>query len=62
MITAREEVLRLLNALPEDAPFEDIQYLIYVREEIERGLDAVKSGQTTSQADAEEHLSHWLDE
>ena len=62
MITAKEEVRRLLDALPDNASFEDIQYHIYVREKIEHGLDAVKSGQTTSQADAETRLSHWLDE
>lgn len=60
MITAKEEVRRLLDALPDDASFEDIQYHIYVREKIERGLDAVKAGQTVSQADAEERLSHWI--
>jgi hypothetical protein len=51
-----------LDALPDDASFEDIQYHIYVREKIERGLDAVKNGQATSQDDAGERLSHWLDE
>lgn len=62
MIAAKEEVRRLLDALPDDASFEDIQYHIYVREKIERGLDAVKNGQATSQDDAGERLSHWLDE
>ncbi len=62
MITAKEEVRRLLDALPDDASFEDIQYHIYVREKIERGLDAVKNGQVTSQDDAEERLSPWLGE
>ena len=62
MITAKEEVRRLLDALPDDASFEDIQYHIYVREKIERGLDAVKNGEATSQADAEERLSPWLGE
>jgi hypothetical protein len=62
MITAKEEVRRSLDALPDDASFEDIQYHIYVRGKIERGLDAGKNGQTTSQADAEARLSHWLDE
>jgi hypothetical protein len=62
MIAAKEEVRRLLDALPDDASFEDIQYHIYVRDKIERGLDAVKNGQATSQADAGERLSHWLDE
>ena len=62
MITAKEEVRRLLDALPDDASFEDIQYHIYVRAKIEHGLDAVKNGQTTSQADAEARLSPWLGE
>lgn len=36
--TAKETVRRILDDLPDNASLEDIQYHIYVREKIERGL------------------------
>jgi hypothetical protein len=38
MNAAKAEVRKLLDALPEGATYEDIQYAIYVRQKIERGL------------------------
>jgi hypothetical protein len=37
MPTAKEEIRRLIETLPDDATWEDVQYSIYVRERIERG-------------------------
>ena len=37
MATAEEEIRRMLETLPEDASWEDIQYSIHVRERVERG-------------------------
>src|ERR1022692_2522618 len=42
MSTAKQEVRLLLDGIPDDATFEDIQYHIYVREKIERGLKDVE--------------------
>ena len=33
----KEELLRLVESLPEDATWEDLKYLVYVREKIEAG-------------------------
>ncbi|MEP6887212.1 MAG: hypothetical protein ABI945_02710 [Nitrospirales bacterium] len=45
MGTPKEEVKRLLDQIPDDSTFEDIQYHIYVREKIERGLkDVARDG------------------
>jgi hypothetical protein len=43
----------LLDQLPEYASLEDIQYHIYVRQKIQRGLDAVREGKLISQAEVE---------
>ncbi|HTZ73639.1 MAG TPA: hypothetical protein VMB47_06945 [Candidatus Aquilonibacter sp.] len=37
MATAKEEIRKMLDALPDDASWEDVQYSIYVRERVERG-------------------------
>ena len=60
MKAAKEEVRRLLDQLPNNSSFEDIQYHIYAREKIERGLHDVKRGRLVSQADIERRMVKWL--
>lgn len=60
MGTAKEEVRKLLDQLPEDSSYEDIQYHIYVREKIQRSLDDVEAGRTLSQEEVEQRMARWL--
>ena len=53
MQTAKEEVRRILDLLPDDATLEDIQYRIYVRQAITAGLRDVEQGHVVSQEDVE---------
>ena len=46
MICVKQEVYQLLNQLPEDISFDDIQYHIYVRQKINRGLEDVEMART----------------
>ena len=61
MSTAKEEVRKMLEQLPDDVSLEDIQYHIYVREKIERGLKDMEEGRILSQKDIERRMSKWLD-
>jgi predicted transcriptional regulator len=58
----KEEVRRLLDALPEETSYEDIQYHIYVRQAVERGLAAAESGELLDQDEVERRMSKWLGE
>jgi len=60
MSTAKEEVRKMLNLIPEDATFEDIQYHIYVQEKIERGMKDIEEGRVLSQEEIERRMSKWL--
>ena len=60
MSTAKEEVRKLLDTLPDGATYEDIQYHIYVREKIERGLQDIREGRVLSQEEVEKRMSKWL--
>jgi predicted transcriptional regulator len=60
--SAKDEVRRILEVIPENASFEDIQYHIYVREKIERGLDDVKNGKLLSQEEVEQRMRQWTGE
>jgi ribosomal protein S20 len=61
MKTAKEEVRELLEHLPEDASLEDIQYHIYVRQKVQKGLDAAREGNVISQNEVEKRMSRWLE-
>jgi hypothetical protein len=39
MVRAEDEVVALLSKLPDDCSVEDIQYHLYVMEEVRHGLD-----------------------
>jgi hypothetical protein len=61
MNAAKEEVLRILERLPEDASLEDIQHHIYVRQKIEHGLEDVEVGRTLSEAEFDQRMAKWLE-
>ena len=62
MATAKEEVRRLLEALPDDASLEDVQYSIYVRERIERGRREWDESRLVEQDEVESRMRRWLNE
>ena len=61
MSTAKEAVRRILDNVPEDASFEDIQYHIYVREKIENGLKDIEEGRLLTQEKVEQRMAEWLE-
>ena len=60
MKTAKQEVRKILEKIPEDSTFEEIHYHIYVREKIEQGLRDIQTGRVLSQQALEKRLSKWL--
>jgi predicted transcriptional regulator len=61
MMSAKEEVRRILETIPEDVTFEDIQYHIYVRQQIPRGLEDIDQGRVVSEEEAERRMLKWLE-
>lgn len=61
MSTAKEEVRKLLETLPDGASLEDIQYHIYVRQKIARGLQDVEAGRVLTQQEFERRIAKWLE-
>jgi predicted transcriptional regulator len=60
--TAKEEVRKMLDRLPEDATLEEIQYRLFVRQKIERAMQQAEAGETLSMDEAEQRLSKWLEQ
>jgi hypothetical protein len=59
---AKQEAIDLIKQLPDDASLEDIQYHLYVREKVERGLRDLKARRTISQKEVERRMNKWLKE
>lgn len=60
MSIVKQEVQHMLNSLPEDCTYEDVQYHLYVLEKVKRGLADVEQGRVFTQEEVEQHLSQWL--
>ena len=58
----KEAVRRLLDTLPDEASYEDIQYHIYVQQKIDRGLDAAERGDFISDEEIEQRIARWAGE
>ena len=58
----KEEVRRLLDALPDESSYEDIQYHIYVQQKIDKGLDAAERGDFLSDEEIEQRIARWAGE
>jgi predicted transcriptional regulator len=61
MKTAKDEVRDLLESLPDDASLEDIQYHIYVRQKVQKGLAAAREGRTLTHEEVVHRMSRWLE-
>ena len=61
MNTAKDEVRKLLDHLPDDASLEDIQYQVYVLDEIRRGSEEIERGEGIDHEDVKRRLARWLE-
>ena len=59
MDTVKADVKSLLDKLPDDCTFEDVQYHLYVAEKIQRGIDRANNEGTLSQDEVERKFSKW---
>jgi hypothetical protein len=54
--TVKEEARRLVDALPDEASWDDLMYTLYVRQSIERGLEDSEADRGVSVHDLRERL------
>jgi len=59
MQTAKQEVMELLQQLPDDSSLEEIQYHLYVRQKIQRGLRDVEQAKVHTQEEVEKRMKKW---
>jgi hypothetical protein len=60
MGSPKDEVSSLLDKLPDDASYEDIQYHLYVLEKVKRGLERADSEGVIEHEAVRARLGKWL--
>lgn len=58
----KEAVRQLLDAIPDESSYEDIQYHIYVQQKIDKGLQASDRGDFISDEEIEQRIARWAGE
>jgi hypothetical protein len=61
-LSPKEAALQMLQQLPDDASYEDIQYKLYVLEKIADGLLSVERGEVYSIQEAYQFLENSLND
>jgi hypothetical protein len=60
MSSIKKAVLDLVKKLPADCTLEDVQYQLYVRQKVQRSMEAAALGQVHPHAQVKKRLSKWL--
>ncbi|MFZ2223160.1 MAG: hypothetical protein WAV26_00585 [Candidatus Deferrimicrobium sp.] len=61
MQSAKMEVSKLIDTLPDDCSLDDIQYHLFVLQKVERGLKDGEAGRTFTQEEVGKRAAKWLD-
>ncbi|HXI24932.1 MAG TPA: hypothetical protein VNG71_13800 [Pyrinomonadaceae bacterium] len=58
MSTAKEEAIKTISRLPEEASWDEIMYKIYVKRKIEEGIKAADEGRTVPHEKVKDLITH----
>lgn len=59
-MTAKEMAQKVIEELPDEATFDDIQYHIYVLECVQQGEEDLKNGRVMASEQVEQGMAKWL--
>jgi predicted transcriptional regulator len=60
MSKVKQAVVDLVKALPDSCTLEDVQYQLYVRQKVERSMQAAAAGRVLSHGQVKKRLAKWL--
>ena len=60
MSEIKDAVRQVMETLPEDATWDDVEYHLYVRRKIENGLKDIAEGRTLSMEEVRHRLDKWI--
>ena len=56
----KEDIIEMIQRLPDHCTLEDIQYHLYVRQMVEEGLKDIEEGKTVTHEEAKRRMKEWL--
>ena len=59
-VLVKDQVKRVIDALPEGATLDDIMHALYIKAKFERGDREIEEGKGISHVEAKKRLSKWL--
>ena len=59
MSTIKEIAIDLIKHLPNNCTFEDIQYELYARQKIEKGLKDIEADNTLTEKEMDAEIQSW---
>ena len=59
MKSVKEEAIRALSLLPDDAQIDDVMYRLYVIDKVAHGQDAIKDGRTIPTTELLKEIETW---
>lgn len=60
MVTGKEQILKAMDELPEDAKAEDALEKIILLMKIQKGIEQANSGQLVTQEEARKRMANWV--
>jgi len=60
MEAVKQEAQDMIQSLPDNCTYEDIQYHLYVVEKIKNGINRANDGEVSSHKDAKKRMAKWL--
>lgn len=60
MAAVKQEAQKMIQNLPDNCTYEDIQYHLYVIEKIKNGINRAENGEVSSHKDAKIRMAKWL--
>jgi predicted transcriptional regulator len=58
-MTTKEQILKAIQDLPQDATVEEVMERLYLLYKVERGLRQAEAGQKVTQAEARKRMERW---
>ena len=60
MSAVKEEIKKIIQNLPDNCTFEDVQYHLYVVEKIKNSEKRVENGEVLTHEEVKKRVSKWL--
>ena len=60
MVATKQEAQKMIQNLPDDCTYKDIQYHLYVVEKIKNGIHRAQKGEVSSHKEAKARMAKWL--